>query len=121
MNTGTISQIKNIETYKVVDNKFDTLLDREFIPITEGSNDRFSDPLDAALQISYQHLSSAFSSFNCQIQEECEHALERMSIGKQGICEDCNKKIPDERMEVTCWRATRCVSCQNQYDRLHGR
>jgi len=42
---------------------------------------------------------------------QAQHATSRRSEGTYGICEDCGKKISDERLRFLP-EATRCVSCQ---------
>ena len=41
---------------------------------------------------------------------DVEHALERLSNGSYGWCEDCGAPIPFERLEAIPW-ARHCVAC----------
>src|ERR1700674_4363032 len=43
--------------------------------------------------------------------EQAKHARDRQAQGAYGICEDCGRKIGDERLEALP-DATRCVICQ---------
>jgi RNA polymerase-binding transcription factor DksA len=52
--------------------------------------------------------------------EQVERALERVREGAYGICEACNRRIPQARLDFQP-AATRCVECQSQWDRLNGR
>ncbi|HWH00867.1 MAG TPA: TraR/DksA C4-type zinc finger protein [Pilimelia sp.] len=47
------------------------------------------------------------------------HALERLSEGAYGWCEECSDPIPVERLAVFPW-ATACVSCKQQRERRAG-
>src|SRR6185503_349228 len=46
---------------------------------------------------------------------QIEEALERMRSGSYGICVDCKKVIPRERIEAFA-SAIRCVSCQEKHE-----
>jgi DnaK suppressor protein len=52
--------------------------------------------------------------------EQVERALERLVEGKYGICEDCEERIPTERLKFKP-EATRCVHCQSRWDRMNLR
>ncbi len=52
--------------------------------------------------------------------EQVERALERVREGAYGICESCNRRIPQARLNFQP-AATRCVECQSHWDRLNGR
>ena len=43
--------------------------------------------------------------------EQAAHARDRQAQGGYGICEDCGRKIGDERL-VALPDSTRCVTCQ---------
>ena len=47
-----------------------------------------------------------------------EAAKERMSNGSYGACVDCGVDIPLDRLEVQP-AATRCVPCQERFERSH--
>jgi phage/conjugal plasmid C-4 type zinc finger TraR family protein len=47
--------------------------------------------------------------------EQAEHASDRRAQGAHGICEDCGRKIGDERLEALP-DATRCVTCQAAWE-----
>jgi len=46
-------------------------------------------------------------------------ALRRMKEGSYGSCEDCGKRIPEERLEAEP-TALRCVACQERYEKMHA-
>ena len=52
--------------------------------------------------------------------EQVERALERLREGTYGICEGCNRRIPEARLTYQP-AATRCGECQSHWDRLNGR
>jgi RNA polymerase-binding transcription factor len=47
--------------------------------------------------------------------EQAEHARDRTAKGAYGICEDCGRKIGDERLAALP-DATRCVACQAAWE-----
>ena len=55
-----------------------------------------------------------------QNREQVERALERLREGAYGICEDCGRRIPSERLKYQP-AATRCVECQSHWDRANVR
>lgn len=42
--------------------------------------------------------------------QQIDHALARIETGSYGVCEACDKPIPDDRLEMLPF-ATRCVGC----------
>jgi RNA polymerase-binding transcription factor DksA len=55
-----------------------------------------------------------------QNRAQVERALARVREGAYGMCEDCGRKIPAERLRYQP-AATRCVECQSRWDRVNGR
>jgi DnaK suppressor protein len=47
--------------------------------------------------------------------EQAERARDRKAHGSYGICEDCARKIGDERLAALP-DATRCVACQSTWE-----
>ena len=52
--------------------------------------------------------------------EQVERALEKLREGTYGICEGCNRRIPEARLRYQP-AATRGVECQSHWDRINGR
>ena len=57
------------------------------------------------------------------LEENSEHvladidaALKRIEDGTYGICTNCRKQIPEERLEARPW-ATLCIDCQRERER----
>ena len=50
--------------------------------------------------------------------QSIEAALERIADGSYGICSDCEGEIARPRLKAYP-RATRCLACQEKYERLH--
>jgi DnaK suppressor protein len=48
--------------------------------------------------------------------QEIEAALKRIEEGTYGICTNCGKQIPEERLEALPW-ATLCIECQRHLER----
>ena len=47
---------------------------------------------------------------------EIEAALKRIEEGTYGLCSNCGKPIPEERLEALPW-ATLCIDCQRERER----
>jgi RNA polymerase-binding transcription factor DksA len=50
---------------------------------------------------------------------EVEAALGRLAQGTLGTCTGCGGPVGDKRLEVQP-AATRCITCQDKYDRTHA-
>jgi DnaK suppressor protein len=50
-----------------------------------------------------------------QDREQALRARDRQAQGAYGICEDCGRKIGDERLEALP-DATRCIGCQAEWE-----
>lgn len=48
--------------------------------------------------------------------DQVRHAIERRNAGMYGICENCERTIPPERMKARP-EATLCVDCQRERER----
>jgi DnaK suppressor protein len=49
---------------------------------------------------------------------DIEQARDRMVDGSYGMCQDCGKEIPFERLKAQP-SAKRCVACQSVYEKKH--
>ncbi|CAN5364725.1 hypothetical protein BH18ACT12_BH18ACT12_01670 [soil metagenome] len=47
---------------------------------------------------------------------EIDAALKRIDEGTYGVCSNCGKPIPEERLEALPW-ATLCIDCQRERER----
>ena len=47
---------------------------------------------------------------------DIDAALKRIEDGTYGICSNCGKQIPEERLEARPW-ATLCIDCQRERER----
>jgi len=54
-----------------------------------------------------------------QEQQHIEAALARIEAGSYGICADCEGEIAQARLKAYPM-ATRCLACQERYERAHG-
>jgi RNA polymerase-binding protein DksA len=48
--------------------------------------------------------------------EQIDAALARIQAGTYGVCTNCGKQIPEERLEARPW-ASLCIDCQRDADR----
>jgi DnaK suppressor protein len=51
-----------------------------------------------------------------RVLSEIDAALKRIEDGTYGICTNCGKQIPEERLEARPW-ATLCIDCQRERER----
>ena len=47
---------------------------------------------------------------------EIDKVLARIAAGKYGVCDDCGKPIPPERLEAKP-QATLCIECQSKVEK----
>jgi RNA polymerase-binding protein DksA len=47
---------------------------------------------------------------------EIDAALQRIEHGTYGMCTNCGRRIPEERLEALPW-ATLCIDCQREQER----
>jgi DnaK suppressor protein len=74
------------------------------------------DLIDAALDSSYNELSSQLAEVESRELRHVEQALERIREGEYGVCERCNLKIPVARLNALPY-ATSCIDCQREMER----
>ena len=74
------------------------------------------DLIDAALDSSYNELSSQLAEVESRELRHVEQALERMRDGGYGLCERCSLKIPVARLNALPY-ATSCIDCQREMER----
>jgi DnaK suppressor protein len=74
------------------------------------------DAIDAALDASYDEISSQLAEVESRELAQIENALERMRNGSYGICEVTCKPIPLARLQALPY-ATTCVEVQREMER----
>jgi len=74
------------------------------------------DLIDAALDSSYNELSSQLAEVESRELRHVELALERIREGDYGLCERCSQKIPVARLNALPY-ATSCIDCQREMER----
>jgi RNA polymerase-binding protein DksA len=83
--------------------------------LTESSSDRSPDPGDpesSSVKLEYaKELSIERNTLD--LLSKVDHALTRIDTGEYGICENCGKAIPVERLDVLPY-TTLCVDCAAQ-------
>ncbi len=92
-------------------------------PIAESVGDvitRDAEDTDFAQVLSVREISDTLVTMLGENREQVERALERLTEGKYGQCEDCDAQIAAERLKFRP-EATRCVACQGRWDRLNRR
>ncbi len=92
-------------------------------PIAESVGDiitRDYEDTDFAQVLSDREISDTLVHLLGENREQVERALDRLAEGKYGECEDCQERIPAERLKFRP-EATRCVGCQGRWDRLNRR
>lgn len=76
----------------------------------EGSNDDDEhDPEGVTLSSEWSRLTGLADAAAAELRE-VDDALMRMDAGAYGVCADCGRPIPVERLEARPF-ATRCVEC----------
>jgi DnaK suppressor protein len=78
------------------------------------------DVVDAALDNSYEEISSQMVEVESRELIYIQAALARIDAGTYGRCESCENAIPKARLEVLPY-ATMCIKCQREAEQFGGR
>jgi len=92
-------------------------------PLAESVGDIMThdyEDTDFAQALSDREINDTLVHLLSENREQVERALDRLSAGKYGICEDCDEAIATERLKFRP-EATRCVGCQARWDRVNRR
>ena len=74
------------------------------------------DVIDAAYDSAQDEISSQLAEVESRELAHIENALDRMKVGKYGLCEVCSGKIPMVRLHALPY-ATMCIACQRDVER----
>ena len=77
----------------------------------EEETERLADPTDEAQRIARSALRADLFSLATRRLRAIDEALDAIAVGDYGACVDCEKEIPQRRLQLTPW-ARRCVACQ---------
>ena len=75
------------------------------------------DVIDAALDSTQDEISSQLAEVESRELASIENALQQMQIGRYGVCEICNSKIPMARLNALPY-ATMCIACPRDVERM---
>ena len=82
-----------------------------------GANDReVGDAADFALDAEHHEISSQLAEVESAELAQIDVALERMSSGEYGVCDECRRSIPLGRLQAVPY-ATLCIKCQREAER----
>ena len=87
-------------------------------PAGRAEVDSPQDPADAGTTLSEKDRSEAVLAAVQSQRRLVLDALVRLEHGIYGLCADCNKPIPEGRLDARP-EASRCVGCQSKWDRKH--
>jgi RNA polymerase-binding transcription factor DksA len=73
------------------------------------------DDVDRASSVQGRDAANLLAEVLSGNQLQIEHALQRMTEGGYGLCEDCHGPIPRERLSARP-EATRCIECQRRHE-----
>jgi DnaK suppressor protein len=73
--------------------------------------DGIQDMADAASNAYNADILMSISNNDLQILKDVDNALDKISNGTYGVCEECEEKISDKRLEVNPV-ARYCIACQ---------
>ena len=76
-------------------------------------------PADVASDLEGRELTLAHEVAETRDMRDVEEALDRIAAGTYGICVDCGKAIPRERLEILP-QAARCVDCERRWERTRA-
>jgi RNA polymerase-binding transcription factor DksA len=87
-------------------------------PVGRAEVDSPQDPADAGTTLSEKDRSEAALAAVQSQRRLVMDALVRLERGVYGLCADCDKPIPEGRLDARP-EAARCVGCQSKRDRKH--
>jgi DnaK suppressor protein len=91
-------------------------LDGDMSSLRELAANRSGDPVDAALDLAQNEVSSQLAELESRELQHTERAIERMKQGTYGLCEHCGNKIPLARLNALPYSTT-CIDCQRDQER----
>jgi RNA polymerase-binding transcription factor DksA len=118
MNTNLITEYKNHLPSTTPSKQGSPYGQLDLLQTANATIDWPSDPIDVAQRFNEIYNCAALDAFNLEIQQKRSHAKECQLHGFGGLCEDCGKEIPLERLIASHWEATRCIHCQTKYDHI---
>ncbi|MGH9407399.1 MAG: TraR/DksA family transcriptional regulator [Terriglobia bacterium] len=74
------------------------------------------DAVEFATKSAEQDLSARTADLRSQVLKEIDRALERVAVGRYGVCEGCSEEIAPARLKAIPW-ARYCVRCQELVSR----
>lgn len=77
---------------------------------------QMGDAADAAFDTGSDEIASTLAEFEARELMQVEQALARLKQGRYGLCEQCEKKIPVERLNALPY-STHCIACQRERER----
>ena len=75
-------------------------------------------PGDQGSELHDEELDETTAIFLQDEEDRINDARRALANGTYGVCRDCGRQIPPERLRVMP-EAVRCVECQRQYEGLH--
>jgi phage/conjugal plasmid C-4 type zinc finger TraR family protein len=95
------------------------LAEREEFGVRVGEVAGAFDVLDRANAVEGRDSAMLRAEVLSSNQLQIEHAIQRAAEGQYGLCEDCDRPIPGQRLKA--WpEATRCVECQRRHEQGSG-
>ena len=88
----------------------------EEFPGALGDNSPFADPTEEVQVQGEREVSFATRSLLVERANRLAAALERLSEGEYGVCEECGEAIAPARLKVMP-EVTTCVRCQDRLER----
>jgi DnaK suppressor protein len=87
------------------------------LPDDNGEETAYDNHLGDTATVTYdRELGYTLEENSEHVLAEIDAALKRIEDGTYGICSNCGKEIPEERLEALPW-ATLCIDCQRERER----
>lgn len=108
--TGTVAFRKRL--IQLREDILELVRDRQAVEVSEGE---VGDEADAASQTSERELAFELSDTERQTLDAVEAALRKIETGRYGLCETCQKKISQPRLQAIP-QARNCIECQARFE-----
>lgn len=115
-NEPDLEQIKK----QLLERKYELEQDLVSMYTEKFADDQVQDPGDQALASTMESLRNSLQDTEIDEYHRIVKALEMIENGTYGICADCGQPISEKRLMLYP-NATRCLSCQEQYEETRDR
>lgn len=111
--SSSLRRLPGLEARRTAVTRLMQSLERQSLGVGHADGVGASEDLESASSVQGRDAATMLSEVLSGNQLQIDRAMRRFSDGRYGICEDCERAIPRERLSA--WpEATRCIDCQRR-------